>query len=51
MVFYFVNSNEKQNIFFIIIIIIIIIIFGENLGSQLFVSQLYHNFDMTDDEW
>ena len=49
MVFYFVNSNEKQNIF--IIIIIIIIIFGENLGSQFFVSQLYHNFDMTDDEW
>ena len=49
MVFYFVNSNEKQNIF-IIIIIIIIIIFGENLGSQLFVSQLYHNFDMADDE-
>ena len=49
MVFYFVNSNEKQNIF-IIIIIIIIIIFGENLGSQFFVSQLYHNFDMTDGE-
>ena len=47
MVFYFVNSNEKQNIF----IIIIIIIFGENLGSQFFVSQLYHNFDMADDEW
>ena len=47
MVFYFVNSNEKQNIF---IIIIIIIIFGENLGSQFFVSQLYHNFDMADDE-
>ena len=48
MVFYFVNSNEKQNIF--IIIIIIIIIFGENLGSQFFVSQLYHNFDMVDGE-